>query len=139
MREIKFRAWDKTAKKFVDDFSLRENGDLQFYNEKTLKWVSMPKERYVLMQYTGLKDKNGKEIYKGDVVRHDYAKGEEFPSNGLMVVGSETPDGVRIVGFEMFDSRSSTTYSFDTTGEYDVDVEIIGNIYENPELLTPQP
>jgi len=61
MREIKFRAWDKDLHKM--------------YN----KWTVIPDDdrSHILMQYTGLKDKNGKEIYEGDIVKHKNGKNYE--------------------------------------------------------------
>jgi uncharacterized phage protein (TIGR01671 family) len=57
MREIKFRAWDRKDKLWVAGFSIGQSGTLSELGDK------------VFMQYTGLKDKTGKEIYEGDVVR----------------------------------------------------------------------
>ena len=70
MREIKFRAWHNNAKRYMEDLCLYldsgELGDVSecFHNLEN-------KEDYVLEQYTGLKDKNGKEIYEGDIVEFD--------------------------------------------------------------------
>lgn len=81
---------------------------------------------YELMQYTGLKDKNGKEIYEGDIVLRDR---EENRAKDLAYVDFK---------FGAFRLRrvygSGMTYTFGSTRFTDK-IEIIGNIYENPELL----
>jgi len=105
MRTIKFRAWDTTA----------DTGMLQC----DWKWLGERAEHisdYILMQYTGLKDKNGKEIYEGDIIREDFNKQlYEVCYN----MGSYTAE-CRGYRFQLFTIK---------------DFEIIGNIYENPDLL----
>ena len=140
-RQIKFRAWVEGGGRWRQGIwqweEIIESIDLECGWRKSVFSIGTDHESTIhLMQFTGLRDKNGKEIYESDIVRHDYATGEEFASNGIMVVGDETPDGYKIVGFEMFDPKCSTTYSFDANKEIQEDIEIIGNIYENPDLLT---
>lgn len=111
MREIKFRAWDKINNRMflVDDIEglLRHTF---FFNADCS--MEVDEEDGVLMQFTGLKDKNGVEIYEGDIV---YIAGR----------------GNTLMEFPFFDIYERI-YSGDS-----LDIgNILGNIYENPELCS---
>ena len=115
-REIKFRAWDNSCKKMrgvkgiKDCFSLRSDG---FFDEN-----------YILMQYTGLKDKNGKEIYEGDIVIQN---GEKI----VVKYGINEVDAFEGIGFNLW-----SFYGEKPNGKrLKSELKLIGNIYENPELL----
>ena len=111
MREIKFRSWLKFKGKMLYDFDVLYNGRVSETNKR------------ILMQYTGLKDKNGKEIYEGDILKSvAYAINQEV--TGVVNYNSElahycldTDNNKRIVFLGL------------------INTEVIGNIYENPELL----
>ena len=120
MREIKFRAWLKEERKMVNVETLFIGiNRLCFGNFKTEDLFFRDFEEVELMQYTGLKDKNGKEIYEGDI----YHVGDK--NIRYLVVWFDS-------GFEGKQLRST---SYAGLKSWAKDIEILGNIYENPELL----
>lgn len=125
MREIKFRAWDKEHKRWTN-YSIAD--DLpRFYDKHTGCWkTDKDGKRFILCQYTGLKNFNGKEIYEGDIVR---AVGF---SKWIGVV--EYSDENQAFIFDDLDKKyrgESTVFM----NQFDDGFEILGNIYENPKLL----
>lgn len=117
MREIKFRYWYRNQNEMA-------------YNIKMI--FPMNSDHPVVMQYTGLKDKNGKEIYEGDIL------------------GYPNPLVKDVVKFGLYDNKMSYDCHVEGNGFYlerigegkviqeflvSGHTEIIGNIYENPELL----
>ena len=118
MREIKFRAWDKINK---DMFNVES---INFQERRVYKdTVSYRKFNDVeLMQYTGLKDKNNKEIYEGDILF------ESFGERYYKVVFENGSFRGEFKGD--FDE-----YSFDLIDIIAQGCKIVGNIYENPELM----
>lgn len=126
MREIKFRAWDKTTKTMLHDVS---TGTIQIFDASN----SAYSENCDLMQFTGLKDRNGTEIYEGDVVllqewRGDYLPTEPFDYAKAKVIWD---DESAAFFYEKF-TEPGTPWMMNSSIE---SVETIGNIYENPELL----
>lgn len=136
MRDIKFRAWDKKTKKMRTVESIGF-GELSYYNEgypvvnmigrdcindKDII-INRDSYQYELMQYTGLKDKNGKEIYEGDVLLYNNdIKSIVHYKNGAFVRSYENSNI-----YLLYDS-------FITDGCLD-DYEVIGNKYEDKHLL----
>jgi uncharacterized phage protein (TIGR01671 family) len=115
MREIKFRGWHTSAQKMLYEDRI---GDVLCWKEQ-----GQPLE---VMQYTGLKDKNGKEIYEGDIIRigHPY-KGRTYT-------------GEIVYERYFFTAKDFYFTHHDNPGdpfESLAYIEVIGNIYENPELL----
>nr|WP_285669654.1 YopX family protein [Limibaculum sp. NKW23] len=89
---------------------------------------------WIWMQYTGLKDVNGKEIYEGDVCEEISVSGRRSHKSAI-----EFFDGSYHLCHDHFDLRGNTTGRYEQVLGFleQPAVEIIGNIYENPELLTP--
>ena len=138
MREIKFRAWDdapndngKRMFYFERPFFDSEYSWLSFDQPKGLKEYAMhnqSKEDIVLMQYTGLKDKNGKEIYEGDILKSAIEQ----------TVGGQ----IETIGVVEWDDNGYWKYDLPDYGQsfginilFDEEYKVIGNIYENPKLL----
>jgi uncharacterized phage protein (TIGR01671 family) len=121
MREIKFRAW-VASKMFTVAEILFESDRIHLGDKGNF---GVPLSQVKLMQYTGLKDKNGKEIYEGDVVAVPTYPFD--PSNG------DDPITFLPVTFEYGIYRIGDDYICDL--DLSNEVEVIGNIYENPELL----
>ena len=112
MRELRFRAWDKKQKKMLYGVSI---GTIRVWDENAplLSNEFSYSEDCIFEQYTGLKDKNGKEIYEGDIVKLWDREPELVVWDNL--IGAYDP-----LSWEIFDTD---------------ECEVIGNIHENPELI----
>ncbi len=122
-RVIKFRSWDKKLNEMV---VLTTNFKALFLND-ALKELQ---DTFELMQYTGLKDKNGKEIYEGDVYRR--LTWELDGQNNSSDIWQE-PEVVGNIK-EFFEEKGYGEGELMQSYEPQ-NLEVIGNIYENPELL----
>ena len=125
-REIKFRAWHKDLKKMfkIGQITL-EKGTWNFEpNDRDFIGMSIPYQpSFVLMQYTELHDKNGKEIYEGDIVRI-------IVNNNIeKICKVEFKNGIFGVMFSKNKELTAFPHFCNTT------FEVIGNEYDNPELL----
>jgi hypothetical protein len=139
MRPLKFRAWDKTEKKMtsVTDISFNDDGRVV-----VTVFQPTPKDKYyyrliegencILMQFVGLQDKHGKDVYEGDIIKaiaeSTYNRNisvtakVEIAENGLLA-----PFWIRV--------RWGEEWWIDTVVD---GFEIIGNIYEHPELISQE-
>lgn len=119
MRELKFRAWDKAQKKYIipQRLALDDDGALDFYVYNRGGYAL---ECFIVEQYTGLKDKNGKEIYEGDIVGFKWTK-------RLYVVTYRVYDASFILENDEWEETIHLSLEKD-------DFEVFGNIHENPEL-----
>lgn len=147
MREIKFRAWSKTKRKMACVSALYfDIFDTDKLNLALLVFDGHISEcsthTIIFMQYTGLLDKNGEEIYEGDIVRGIV----ETISNKYPMCGEVFYDHsgfklktIQEKSAEQEERNGDVNYFdfIDDDGDIFSDMEIIGNIYENPELLKP--
>jgi|ERR1700693_2930916 len=115
-REIKFRMWHKNAK------VMRKPEDI--YDIITDDWYDFKKEEWEIMQFTGLLDKNGKEIYEGDII--------DLRPAGIMKIYSVV---YRRGCFVLRENTINDDIRISMQDEFEM--EIIGNIYENSSLLAP--
>ncbi|MGE6894450.1 YopX family protein [Priestia flexa] len=140
MREIKFRAWDKEYNFMIepDDIAphnreiITGEGNVMEFEERhsylgtTTEWDEISDKR-ILMQYTGLKDKNGKEIYEGDLITIDNP-----------FIAHEKAIGVATIVFSYdyvggWVAKSKGAHM--NIGTRTHMISVVGNIYENPNLM----
>lgn len=123
MRDIKFRAYVKEIGAIYDVYELYSDGGVMVVNYD----FPLSNGDIELMQYTGLKDKNGVEIFEGDIVSCEYlAPDERYVAIGEVVWCNS--DSAQYKVNDNFDES-------DPLQEWYSGCEVIGNIYENPELL----
>lgn len=136
-RIIKFRVWDKHQNKFLPSYG---NLGVDFYHEQGESWHSkgirdiVPVSwfltdhnnnlgNYIVQQYTGLNDSKGKEIYEGDILNCDLVGGDD-PQTVILKNGTFTLDYLTPGCYNLHDEINQT-----------VGHRVVGNIFENPELL----
>nr|DAO54506.1 MAG TPA: YopX protein [Caudoviricetes sp.] len=132
----KFRAWDKEGNRMIlpkylySIDLLKEQVTERTECNYTFSLYSIPFDKVELMQSTGLKDKNGKEIFEGDILTDGHTTGDirNHPTLGFYIVDESSKEGYLsdTVGIEDFEEAKEFMRN---------SIEVIGNIYENPELL----
>ena len=125
-REIKFRAWDEINKRMIYPH-YRSFSDILSNGDILDRWVN-------IMQYTGLKDKNSREIYEGDILNglNRINKIVKWSDEGACFVEEEQFDPVCIWSFDMLLRKHKKAFAVNCILRSHF---IIGNIYENPELI----
>lgn len=125
---FRFRAWDKQDKELI--YEAENTYDCQSYNGHTI-WhdnfacLLDDEERYIVEQCTGLKDKNGRLIYEGDILKDHRQEGGIVKWNN---------DSAGFAVYEILETGFFVGGLFDWLDK-DTNYEVIGNIHENPELL----
>ena len=124
MRDIKFRAWDNVFKEYDNSyFVIDEDGSL--FELDGDKQNELDAKRFVVEQFTGLTDKNGKDIYEGDVINTTLGNIRQ-----VVAYVSKTSDGSEIPGFfAIKDGNFGHLYSLHN------DDNVLGNVHENASLL----
>lgn len=135
MRPIKFRAWDKEYYEMcykIDAISFRDGACFVTFNRKKIEATDDLKvpDRAILLEYTGLLDKNGKEVYEGDII---IGWDSGLTTKAVLKFGTGTYDSghYRFTGFYFDDIEEDFAKN-----SWNIELmEVVGNIYENPELL----
>jgi uncharacterized phage protein (TIGR01671 family) len=141
-RTIKFRAWDKERKEMCVVSSLEflfesmngicANVPNDDHSPDAPLFRDIFPENLELMQFTGLTDRNGKEIYEGDIVVNTHCVKVNHTS---FKVWRQIPATKRAVAWRQIVTNTGFNLGLPKNGE--THIEVIGNIYENPDLLNP--
>lgn len=126
MKEKKFRAWDKKNKRWVKPEYLQNPKIMSI--DLTEEGFKFKDAGFIFCQFIEKKDDKGKEICEGDIIKRTWRLAYwDSPTTEIFAVGSEE---CPLTNCEWIDEFEEEDYSI-----YDKSIEIIGNIYENPELL----
>jgi uncharacterized phage protein (TIGR01671 family) len=136
MRDIKFRAWDKQLGRMLSD-AMPMRGSIWWDNGASFDGKG---GEYDVMQFTGIVDKDNKPVYEGDVIKtfwqHDGHINRDYEIVGVV---SYSEDMAQFVVTNDAKDQWCPFYSFDREEYFPDYTEVLGNIYEHPHLLDPQP
>lgn len=130
---IKFRAWHKELGRMmsISDmwFNVDSLGEIGLNDAIMNDYITVSPDEIELMQSTGLKDKNGKEIFEGDILevtdKHSWLEVVSYNQEKAMFVTEEINREFKVPESPLYDLFDTNIFKF----------KVIGNIYENPELL----
>lgn len=129
----KYRAWDSVRKKFVEHFFITDNGLICNMEKATLDYnfpIPIEKSELILMQSTGLKDENSKEIFEGDILKvanndSSWFEVVKYDHNKAMFISKEMNLKYEVPETPLYDLFSPYLFK----------VEVIGNIWEDGDLI----
>ncbi len=134
MREIKFRCWDKGKKEFLEH---KKNGKIWFSYPEMLAYSITNPDKYELMQWSGLTDRNGKDVYESDRVKalyqHDGHINRDYWIEGVIEWSDEHHQWV-IAYLNKDDDNEEYTipmHDFEREEFFPEELEVLGNIYKN--------
>ena len=139
MRQLKFRAWDTKNNNWLnpndtnDGAGVSFNGEVAFRSQSQFGYIpEEDKNRFVIQEWTGIQDKNGKDIYEGDILKWS---AEQMSRNNTPI--NYTRDclaEVKFKGASFYLDEINKLAKYKTPVFWD-GAEIIGNIFQNPELI----
>jgi len=139
-REIKFRAWDTKDKYWLEPEHFYITGKGRPFTCQqgryaiSCRYELMGSKRYIVEFWTGLADRNGTEIFEGDKIRLSYGIPPTYDTLVIEYADDEVVADISVSGWWMRNTRPNGCSS-SLCKTYESDIEVIGNIHQNPELV----